>query len=130
MNKKTSQSGIPTDAKIISVLLKTNGISECEPAVIQKLLEFSYRYSVDVLKEATVYMKHSQKNVLSGDDLRLAIQSHSAKNFTPLPSRELLSAVATKINSKTLPQITTKKTYLPPKEQCLLNSEYTLTGLK
>ena len=34
---------LPKDAKIISLLLKNHGIEECEPKVIQMLIEFGYR---------------------------------------------------------------------------------------
>jgi hypothetical protein len=34
---------VPREAKLASLLLSSSGILECEPKVIQQLLEFMYR---------------------------------------------------------------------------------------
>ncbi|OIR57729.1 MAG: transcription initiation factor TFIID subunit 9B [Amphiamblys sp. WSBS2006] len=130
MQKKSSQPAIPTDAKIISFLLKANNVEECDPMVIQQLLEFSYRYATNTLIEAKKYAKHSGKDTLAPEDIRLAVQSNTSLRFTSPPSRDLLTNLAVKVNSKPLPLITNEREKMPPKEKCLFNSEYTITGTK
>lgn len=34
---------VPREAKVASLLLNASGVNECEPKVIQQLLEFMYR---------------------------------------------------------------------------------------
>lgn len=51
-NNSNSQPGIrttPRDTAIVTSLLNELGISEYEPRVIHQLLEFTYRYTTDIL---------------------------------------------------------------------------------
>lgn len=40
------QQQVPREAKLVSLLLSSSGVAECEPKVIQQLIEFMYRTSM------------------------------------------------------------------------------------
>ncbi|ELA42549.1 uncharacterized protein VICG_00301 [Vittaforma corneae ATCC 50505] len=94
----------PRDAKVISIILRSLGIEECEPKVIVQLLEFAYKYSCDVLEDALLYAKLCERNVIAGKDLKLALQTKIGKHFVPAPPRALLQSTADQVNSKPLSQ--------------------------
>jgi hypothetical protein len=86
----------------MSLLLCSSGISECEPKVIQQLLEFMYRmgilveqliicigYTTDVLQDSLIYSEHAGKNELDLEDLRLGIKSQLKHMFAQPPSRDV-----------------------------------------
>ncbi|KAJ2002370.1 Transcription initiation factor TFIID subunit 9 [Coemansia thaxteri] len=68
----------PRDYKIIALLLQSHGVEDCDPSVINQLLEFSHRYTVDVLQDAMVYAEHAKKPEIDIEDVRLAIQAQQA----------------------------------------------------
>ncbi|KAL6122534.1 transcription init factor put [Nucleospora cyclopteri] len=93
---------LPRDAKIISAILRSLGIEECEPKVIIQLLEFAYKYSTDVLTDAMHYSKHCDRENITPKDIKLALQTRVSKQFIPAPSRNLLQASAEHINKNPL----------------------------
>lgn len=40
------QQQVPREAKLVSLLLSSSGVTECEPKVIQQLIEFMYRTNI------------------------------------------------------------------------------------
>lgn len=94
----------PRDAKVISVILRSLGIEECEPKVIVQLLEFAYKYSCDVFEDALLYAKLCERSTITSKDMKLALQTKVGKHFVPAPPRALLSPVADQINTKQLSQ--------------------------
>lgn len=90
----------PRDAKIISVILRSLGIEECEPKVIIQLLEFSYKYSCDILEDAFLYAKHCSRDTITTKDMKLALQTKVGKHFLPAPPRSFLQSSAEATNSK------------------------------
>lgn len=94
----------PRDAKIISVILRSIGIEECEPKAIVQLLEFAYKYSCDVLEDALIYAKYCERNSITGKDIKLALQTKVGKHFVPASPRGFLQAAADHLNSKPLSQ--------------------------
>ncbi|KAI7830970.1 transcription initiation factor TAFII31 [Kickxella alabastrina] len=99
----------PRDYKIMALLLQSHGIEDCDPSVINQLLEFSHRYTVDVLQDAL--------------DVRLAIQGRVNYSFTSPPEKEFLLELADERNKHPLPLIPEKYgVRLPPEK-------YTLTGV-
>lgn len=122
---------LPRDAKIISLLLKNHGIDECEPKVIQMLIEFAYKHTLDILQESLIYADHAERRELSIDDIRLAIQKIVNTTFVTPPTRESLSKAAAEKNSIPLPVVDNDDPIkLPREDQCLLAPHYKVTSLK
>ncbi|XP_049387086.1 transcription initiation factor TFIID subunit 9-like [Solanum stenotomum] len=84
---------LPRDAKIVKTLLKSMGVDDYEPRVVQQFLELWYRYVVDVLTDAQVYSEHAGKASIDSDDIKLAIQSKVNFSFSQPPPREVPSLV-------------------------------------
>ncbi|KAJ2723535.1 Transcription initiation factor TFIID subunit 9 [Coemansia sp. Benny D115] len=113
----------PRDYKIMALLLQSHGIEDCDPSVINQLLEFSHRYTVDVLQDALVYAEHAKKTDIDLEDVRLAIQGRVNYSFTSPPQKEFLLELAEERNKHPLPLIPEKYgVRLPPEK-------YTLTGV-
>lgn len=92
----------PRDAKIISVILRSLGIEECEPKVIVQLLEFAYKYSCDILEDASLYARYCERETINVKDMKLALQTKVGKHFLPAPPRSFLQNSAEVTNSKPL----------------------------
>lgn len=83
---------MPKDAKIVKELLKSMGVDDYEPRVVNQFLELWYRYVVDVLSDSQVYAEHAGKSVIDSDDVKLAIQSKVNFSFSQPPPREVVSS--------------------------------------
>eukprot|EP00164_Ancoracysta_twista_P007421 GFYU01010533.1.p1 GENE.GFYU01010533.1~~GFYU01010533.1.p1 ORF type:complete len:218 (-),score=35.44 GFYU01010533.1:411-1064(-) len=115
----------PLDAMLVTKILKSMGVEEYEPRVINQLLEFMYRYVTDVLQDANVYSDHAGKSDIDIEDIRLAIQSRVNFTFTQPPSREHLLELANKRNCMPLPVIPKRLgVLLPPEKFCLTSPTY------
>jgi transcription initiation factor TFIID subunit 9B len=57
----TPESSVPREAKVVSLILRSLGIEECEPKVILQILEFAYKYTTDVLIDAQAFMRVLQQ---------------------------------------------------------------------
>ena len=124
---------LPKDAKIISLLLKNHGIDECEPKVVQMLIEFAYRHTVDILQESLIYAEHAKRPDLEPtiEDVRLATQRIVNSSFVTAPSRDVIAKVAAEKNCIPLPLLENEDPIkLPPEEYCLLAPHYKVTSLK
>jgi transcription initiation factor TFIID subunit 9B len=87
------QLAMPRDAKILKSLLKSMGVEDHEPCVINKFLELWYRYIVDVLTDAQVYSEHAGKSSIDCDDVKLAVQSMVNSSFSQPPPREVIHII-------------------------------------
>ncbi|KAJ2882311.1 Transcription initiation factor TFIID subunit 9 [Coemansia aciculifera] len=113
----------PRDYKIMALLLQSHGVEDCDPSVINQLLEFSHRYTVDVLQDAMVYAEHAKKADIDMEDVRLAIQGRVNYSFTSPPDKDFLLELAEERNRQPLPLIPEKYgVRLPPEK-------HTLTGV-
>lgn len=125
----TSPPQIPKEVKMASSLLTSCGIEECEPKVIQQILEFMYRYTTDILQESLVYSQHAGKNDIDLEDLRLGIRMKSKNLFTSPPSREFLMELSSRKNSIPLPLLDDKiGLRLPADKHTLLGAHYRITS--
>ena len=68
-----AQKPLPKDAQVMVAILKDMGITDYEPRVINQMLEFSYRYTTEVLEEAKLYSNHARKKQIDLDDVKLAV---------------------------------------------------------
>ncbi|AFM97747.1 transcription initiation factor TFIID subunit TAF9 [Encephalitozoon hellem] len=115
----------PRDAKVISVILRSLGIEECEPKVIIQLLEFAYKYTTDVLEDALLFAKHADRMHISTSDVKLALQTKVGRHFVPPPPRQYLSDIAAMVNSKPLSTPEGENLIkVPPSSSALLNLDY------
>jgi transcription initiation factor TFIID subunit 9B len=117
----------PRDAKLVKAILRSMGVQQFEPRVVNQFLEFWYRYVVDVLGDAQVYAEHAGKAALDCDDVKLAIQSRVNFTFWQPPPRETLLELAKIRNSIPLPKVIGGPgPALPPDEDILMNPNYQL----
>ncbi|KAH0757146.1 hypothetical protein KY290_020639 [Solanum tuberosum] len=122
---------LPRDAKIVKTLLKSMGVDDYEPRVVQQFLELWYRYVVDVLTDAQVYSEHAGKASIDSDDIKLAIQSKVNFSFSQPPPREVLLELARNRNKIPLPKsIAGSGVPLPPEQDTLINPNYQLAIAK
>ena len=104
----------PKDAKIISAILRSSKIEQCEPKVIELLLGFAYRYCNDVLGDAKIYSKHCNRETISAQDIKLAIQTKVIQKMHPTPSKKLLQSTADAINKNPLTSVDTENLLRAP----------------
>ncbi|PAA79778.1 hypothetical protein BOX15_Mlig025131g1 [Macrostomum lignano] len=113
------------DVQTVKRLLNECGVFDYEPAVVQQLVEFMYRYCTDLLDDARAYAQHAGKKSVDLEDLKLASACHADLDLVSPPPRELLTEVAQAKNAQLLPPI---KTYcgvrLPPEKFCLTQPNY------
>ncbi|KAG9298337.1 hypothetical protein G9A89_002825 [Geosiphon pyriformis] len=121
MTSQPLQEPLPRDAKLISLLLQNAGVEDYEPKVVQQLLEFAHRYSVDVLQDSLIYSEHAGRiNDIDIDDVKLAIQGRVNHSFTSPPPKEFLAELAKEKNKEKLPEVEEKYGLrLPPEHYCL-----------
>ncbi|KAJ1915138.1 Transcription initiation factor TFIID subunit 9 [Mycoemilia scoparia] len=113
----------PRDIKLMSILLQSHGVEDCDKNVVHQLLEFGHRYTVDVLQDAQVYAEHANKHNIDMEDVRLAIQGRVNYSSTSPLDKEFLLDLATERNKQPLPLIPEKYgVRLPPEK-------HTLTGI-
>jgi len=70
------------------------------------LLEFSHRYTVQVLSDALVYAEHAGRpNKLEMDDITLAVQARVGWEFGGRVPKEYVLSLATQTNAQPLPPV-------------------------
>lgn len=116
---------LPRDARVMAQLLKSMGVEEYQPRVLNQLLEFMYRYVSEILQDGLMYAEHAGRQELSVDDVQLAVQARVNSSFTQPPPRELLLELAKEKNSNPLPPYPARLgVLLPPEEHCLIQPTY------
>ncbi|EIJ89452.1 transcription initiation factor TFIID subunit 9B [Nematocida parisii] len=123
----SSDSLAPRDAKIISLILRSVGIEECEPKVILQFLEVAYKYFIEALEDAMLYAEHAGRTTPNGADIKLAIQTKVGKYFVPPPPRQFMLEISSRINSKPLTVLETSNLIRIPGEKTSLLELYYAT---
>ena len=74
---------LPPTARAIALLLaSTPTVQDAQPAVLHQLLEFSHRYTSQVLLDALVYADHAGRtNKIDMEDVTLAVQARVGWEF-------------------------------------------------
>ncbi|KAI8983750.1 transcription initiation factor IID, 31kD subunit-domain-containing protein [Pilobolus umbonatus] len=117
----------PRDAKIVSLILQSLGVSDYDPKVVHQLLEFAHRYTSDVFQDALIYAEHASKTDLDLDDIQLAIQGRVNHSFTTPPPKEFLLELAQEKNKLPLPLIPEKYGIrLPADKYCLTGINFSI----
>jgi transcription initiation factor TFIID subunit 9B len=80
---RTSTESLPPAARAIALLLaSTPTVQDAQPGVLHQLLEFSHRYTTQVLADALVYAEHSGRpNKVEMEDVTLAVQARVGWEF-------------------------------------------------
>lgn len=74
---------LPATARAIALLLSsTPAVQDAQPGVLHQLLEFSQRYTTQVLSDASVYAEHGGRSgKIEMDDVVLAVQARVGWEF-------------------------------------------------
>ncbi|WVO18388.1 hypothetical protein L204_106104 [Cryptococcus depauperatus] len=99
---------IPRDGRLISLILASKGIEDVDERVIHQLLDFSRRYTADVLQSAQTLADHAARtgansSKIEKDDIELAIKMRKLYEFFEAPPRDYLATLAHELNSQPLP---------------------------
>ena len=80
---RPSTESLPPAARAIALLLaSTPTVQDAQPGVLHQLLEFSHRYTAQVLSDSLVYAEHAGRpNKLEMDDVTLAVQARVGWEF-------------------------------------------------
>jgi len=117
----------PRDAKIISLILRSTGIEECEPKVILQFLEVGYKYFTEILEDSLLYAEQAGRTTPNGKDIKLAIQTKTGKYFVPPPPRQFMLEISSRINSKPLTVLESSNLIRLPGENSTLLEMYYAT---
>jgi transcription initiation factor TFIID subunit 9B len=74
---------LPATARAIALLLSsTPAVQDAQPGVLHQLLEFSHRYTAQVLSDASVYAEHAGRSgKIEMEDVMLAVQARVGWEF-------------------------------------------------
>lgn len=124
-----SQEDVPRDVRLLHLLLASQSIHQYEDQVPLQLMDFAFRYTRGVLKDAMVYSDYAESSNqgLTLEDIRLAIAARTQYQFKPTAPKELLLQLAAERNKKALPQVMGMwGVRLPPEKYCLTAKEWDL----
>lgn len=125
-----AQQEIPRDVRLLHLLLASQSIHQYEDQVPLQLMDFAYRYTRGVLKDAVVYNDYAESpgQGLTVEDIRLAIAARTQYQFKPTAPKELLLQLAAERNKKALPQVMGMwGVRLPPEKYCLTAKDWDLS---
>lgn len=113
--------GRPRDARLLHLILSSQGIESYEEQVALQLLDFAYRYTANVLQDAQVFAEHARSTPgVNADDVRLAVASRVNHSFRGPPPKEFQLELAAERNKKPLPPVHQQfGLRLPPDKYCL-----------
>ncbi|KAK9460424.1 transcription initiation factor IID, 31kD subunit-domain-containing protein [Lipomyces oligophaga] len=132
-------SATPRDARVLHLMLASQGISRYHDRVPLQLMDFAYRYTSSVLEDALLYADHSRSTapsastaantVLSVEDVRLAVSARLNYQFKPAPPKEMLLELAQERNRRPLPPVPLTSAHgssirLPPEKYCLTAKDW------
>ena len=83
MSRASIADSIPPSARAIALLLaSTPTVQDAQPGVLHQLLEFSHRYTAQVLSDALVYAEHAGRSgKVEMEDVVLAVQARVGWEF-------------------------------------------------
>ncbi|TFK92968.1 TFIID-31kDa-domain-containing protein [Polyporus arcularius HHB13444] len=133
MSRQAVADTIPPSARAIALLLaSTPTVQDAQPGVLHQLLEFSNRYTAQVLSDALVYAEHAGRSgKVEMEDVVLAVQARVGWEFGGRVPKEYMLSLATQTNSVPLPSV--PEVYgvrLPPPSECLTAVDFDLVPNK
>ncbi|KAF5363579.1 hypothetical protein D9756_000540 [Leucocoprinus leucothites] len=124
-----SAENLPSTARAIALLLSaTPSVQDTQPGVLHQLLEFSHRYTAQVLTDAGVYAEHAGRGgKVEMDDITLAVQARVGWEFGGRVPKEYILSMANEVNAVPLPAVPEVfGVRLPPQSECLTNVDFNL----
>ncbi|KAF9004775.1 transcription initiation factor IID, 31kD subunit-domain-containing protein, partial [Cyathus striatus] len=124
---------LPTTARAIALLLSsTPSVQDAQPGVLHQLLEFSHRYTAQVLTDASVYAEHAGRaGKIEIEDVTLAVQARVGWEFGGRVPKEYILSLATEVNAAPLPAVPEVfGVRLPPPSECLTSVDFDLVPNK
>ncbi|KXS09322.1 TFIID-31kDa-domain-containing protein [Gonapodya prolifera JEL478] len=94
----------PNDAKAIDSILRSMG-ARADSRTVYMLLEFAYRYAVEILQDSHEFAVHAGRSEVKEADVKLAVDARATHSFTSPPTREFLAEIAEKRNALPLPTV-------------------------
>ncbi|KAA8496855.1 Transcription initiation factor TFIID subunit 9B [Porphyridium purpureum] len=142
-NEEGGEEPAPRDAYVLTQILKSMGLREYDDRVVPMLLELMYRYVSETLEDAKSYAEFANRgaavqgkggataaasananvqanmapDVITADDVKLAIQTRTSYSFTQVPSREVMAQMAREQNAIPLPVLDTVRAGVQLPEQ-------------
>ncbi|PRP89464.1 hypothetical protein PROFUN_01327 [Planoprotostelium fungivorum] len=108
----------------VQSILKSMGIEDYEPRVVNQLVELMHRYVSEVLRSSSVYSSHAGRTDIDLSDIKLAMVARNAKTFIQPTPRELMSQYAESRNKTQLQMPHKYGVVLPDSGACLLANNY------
>lgn len=120
---------LPSDAVAVRNILKTMGVEQHEPRVVNMLLDFVYSYVSGVLSDAAAYAEQVGRPAgeVENEDVVLAVQTRAKLSFVPQPPVEVLRSLADQVNDKRLPEFDPRAGFglrVPPDEHLLVQPNW------
>ncbi|PPQ77308.1 hypothetical protein CVT25_010890 [Psilocybe cyanescens] len=120
---------LPTTARAIALILSSApSVQDVQPGVLHQLLEFSHRYTTQVLTDASVYAEHANRaGKIEMDDITLAVQARVGWEFGGRVPKEYILSLAAEVNAAPLPAVPEVfGLRLPPASECLASVDFDL----
>ncbi|KAL5527610.1 hypothetical protein ACEPAG_6411 [Sanghuangporus baumii] len=107
MSRSIPTDTLPPTARSIALLLaSTPTIQDAQPGVLHQLLEFSHRYTSQVLSDALVYAEHAGRaGKIEMEDVVLAIQARVGWELGGRVPKEYMLSLAQQTNAVPLPAV-------------------------
>ncbi|KAI0952550.1 hypothetical protein AcV7_008312 [Taiwanofungus camphoratus] len=133
MSRPAAADSLPPTARAIALLLaSTPTVQDAQPGVLHQLLEFSHRYTTQVLSDALVYSDHAGRSgKVEMEDVILAVQARVGWEFGGRVPKEYMLSLAAQTNSIPLPSVPEVfGVRLPPASECLTSVDFDLVPNK
>ncbi|KAJ7781406.1 transcription initiation factor IID, 31kD subunit-domain-containing protein [Mycena metata] len=107
MSRPNDNINLPPTARAIALLLSsTPSVQDVQPAVLHQLLDFSHRYTAQVLTDANVYAEYAGRGgKIEMDDIVLAVQARVGWEFGGRVPKEYILSLASDVNAVALPAV-------------------------
>ncbi|KAJ6509967.1 transcription initiation factor IID, 31kD subunit-domain-containing protein [Mycena vitilis] len=120
---------LPPTARAIALLLSsTPSVQDVQPAVLHQLLDFSQRYTAQVLTDANVYADYAGRSgKIEMDDVVLAVQARVGWEFGGRVPKEVILSLASDVNAVALPAVPEVfGVRMPQATECLTSIDFDL----
>jgi len=133
MSRSSAADTLPPSARSIALLLaSTPTVQDAQPGVLHQLLEFSHRYTSQVLSDALMYAEHAgHSGKVEMDDIILAVQARVGWEFGGRVPKEYILSLANQTNAIPLPSVPEVfGVRLPQPSDCLTSIDFNLVPNK
>jgi transcription initiation factor TFIID subunit 9B len=86
--KDIDPSQLPPPLRLISLLLQGQA-DDYEPKVLAQLYELMHSYILNVLQDGLLFAEHADRQQLTTQDIRLAIETRGNLDFILPPSKQV-----------------------------------------